>query len=168
MERLGRLFVGIGFLWVALILVWAFAAGVDQPYAWFKWANDGLGYAWMNATYLALALFVVPMGMLVFLRDIMGDPLAVWVKWAAPGAFLAVYAFFLLAALPDVGRPLFFGIESTISAGSTAGGEGAGPGSTTGWLVRLGLAIVVLGGVPGAIGAAVVLLTGGKAGARRR
>ncbi len=168
MERLGRLFVGIGFLWAALILVWAFAAGVDQPYVWFKWANDGLGYAWMNPTYLVLALFVVPMGMLVFLRDIMGDPLAVWVKWAAPGAFLAVYAFFLLAALPDVGRPLFFGIESAISAGSMAGGAGAEPGSTTGWLVRLGVAIVVLGGVPGAIGAAVALLTGGKTGARRR
>ena len=168
MESLGRLFVGIGFLWMAIVLLWAFAAGVDQPYAWFKWANDGLGYGWMNPTYLTLALFVVPMGMLVFLRDIMGDPLAVWVKWAAPGAFLAVYAFFLLTALPDVGRPLFFGIESAIAPGSTAGGDGAGPGTTTGWLVRLGLTIALLAGVPGALGAALGLLTGSKTGARRR
>ncbi|MBI4013371.1 MAG: hypothetical protein HY359_13715 [Candidatus Rokubacteria bacterium] len=166
METLGRLFVGIGFLWVAIILLWAFAAGVDQPYAWFKWANEGLGYGWMNPTYLILTLFVVPMGMLVFLRDIMGDPLAVWVKWAAPGAFLAVYAFFLLAALPDAGRPLFFGIESVFSSGSTAGGDG--PGSTTSWLVRLGIAIAVLGGVPGVLGFVVGMLTGSKTGARRR
>ena len=48
MERLARLFVGIGFIWVAIMLVWAFAAGVDQPYAWFTWAADSSGYAWMQ------------------------------------------------------------------------------------------------------------------------
>ena len=168
MERLGRLFVGIGFLWVAIILLWALAAGVEQPYAWFKWANEGLGTGWMYPTYLILALFVVPMGMLVFLRDIMGDPVAMWVKWAAPGAFVAIYAFFLLAALPDVGRPFFFGIESIVSSGGSGGGPGEPPVSTTAWLTRLAIAIAVLGGVPGALGAVFGLLTGSKAGVRRR
>jgi hypothetical protein len=168
MESLGRWFVGIGFLWMVVILLWALTAGVDQPYAWFKWAKDGLGYAWMNPTYLVLALFVVPMGMLVFLRDILGDPVASWVKWAAPGAFLAVYAFFLLAALPDIGRPFFFGIEGTINPAASIPAAGLGAVSTTSWLVRLAITIGVLGGVPAVIGAVVGMMSGSKTGARRR
>ncbi len=167
MERLARLFVGIGFVWVAMIVLWAVAAGVDQPYAWFKWANEGLGYAWMYPTYLALALFVVPVGMLTFVRDIMGDPVAMWVKFAIPGAFLAIYAFFLLAALPEAGRPLFFGLESVVNSGAGEPVPGAAGSSTT-WLLRLGVTIAVWAGVPGVIGAIVGMMTGSKAGIRRR
>jgi hypothetical protein len=167
MESLARLFVGIGFLWMAIILVWAFAAGVDQPYAWFQWAAEGLGYGWMYPAYLTLALFVVPMGMLVFLRDIFGDPVALWVKWAMPGAFLAIYAFFLLAALPDFGRPFFLGLESIIAPGEAAA-PATGPGSSTRWLVRLVVTVAVLGGVPGVIGLISGVASGSKAGTRRR
>ncbi len=167
MERLARLFVGIGFVWVALILLWAIAAGVEQPYAWFTWAADGTGYAWMRPTYLTLAFLVVPIGMVVFLYDVFGDPVSRWVKWAMPGAFLVVYAFFLKAAVPDVGGPLFSGIESIVDP--LAGRDPApGPGSTIAWLIRVAIALAVWAGVPGAIGAVVGMMGGSRAGARRR
>jgi hypothetical protein len=166
-ERLARLCVGIGFIWVSLIVLWAIAAGVEQPYAWFKWAHEGLGYAWMYPTYLVLALFIVPAGMLTFVRDIMGDPVAMWVKFAIPGAFLAIYAFFLLAALPEAGRPLFAAISSVVNPGGSEPVPGAAGSSTT-WLIRLGLTVAVWAGVPGVIGAIVGMMTGSKAGVRRR
>jgi hypothetical protein len=167
MERLARLFVGIGFLWVAIMLVWAFAAGVDQPSAWFKWAVEGTGYGWMQAVYMTLTLFVVPIGMLTFLRDVFGDPGALWVKCAMPGAFLVIYAFFLLVALPDAGVPFFRGLETVVNPTGPVPTPGA-PGSTTGWLLRLGLTIAVWAGIPGVIGGFVGMLGGGSKAARRR
>ncbi|HEV8674138.1 MAG TPA: hypothetical protein VGX21_08830 [Methylomirabilota bacterium] len=170
MERLARLFVGIGFLWVALVLVWSVLAGFEEPYIWFKWASDSLQWAWLYPTYLALAFFVVPVGMLTFLRDILGDPVALWVKWAAPGAFLAIYALFLVAVLPEVGRPLFLSLESVVGPiAPLASGPGARvPAESVGsWLMRFGVAFAVLAGVPGIIGAIVGMVTGSKAGVRR-
>ncbi len=168
MERLARLFVGIGFLWVAIILVWGLLAGLDQPYAWYQWARDSSGWGWMEPTYLILALFVVPMGMVVFVKDILGDPVAAWVKWAAPGAFLAIYAFFLLAALPHIGGPLILGIESVVAPLAAPPPVGPGKmGSNWDWARRFGIAFAVLAGVPGVIGAIVQMLSGSKAGVRR-
>jgi hypothetical protein len=97
----------------------------------------------------------------------MGDPVALWLKFAIPGAFLAIYAFFLLAALPEAGRPLFFGMESVVNPGAGEPLPGAA-GSSTSWLLRLGLTIAVWAGVPGVIGAIVGMMTGSKAGVRRR
>jgi hypothetical protein len=169
MESLGRWFVGIAFLWVAIVLLWGLAAGVDQPYAWFKWAKDSSGYGWMNPVWLGLALFVVPVGILVFLRDIMTDPGPSWVKWAAPGTFLAVYAFFLLNVLPDQGgSSLYFGIEGTVNPSVAPPTAGLGSVSTTSWLARVGLAIAVLGGVPAVIGAVVGMMGGSRSGPRYR
>ncbi len=169
MENLARLFVGIGFLWVAIILVWGLAAGVDQPYIWFKWAAESTGWPWMRPLYLALTVFVVPMGMLVFLKDIFGDPVAHWVKWAAPGAFLAIYAFFLLMALPDIGAPLFLGIESIVAPMATPPHFNPGKlGSNWNWFMRFVVAFAVLAGIPGIVGAILSVMTGSKAGVRRR
>jgi hypothetical protein len=170
MERIARLFVGIGFLWVALILVWAMLAGFEQPYIWFKWANEGLKQEWFHYTYLALALFVVPIGMITFLRDILGDPVAPWVKWAAPGAFLAIYALFLVAALPDIGRPLFLSLESVsepIAPVAPTPGAKIAAESVGAWLTRFGVAFAVLAGIPGLIGFIVATVTGSKTGVRR-
>jgi hypothetical protein len=166
MERLARLFVGIGFLWVAIMLVWAFAAGMDQPYAWFKWAADSSGYGWMQPVYLALALFIVPIGMLTFLRDIFGDPGALWSKCAMPGAFLVIYAFFLMVALPDAGVPFFRGLESVVNPGGSPPRLGA-PGSTSDWLIRLGLTIAVWAGIPAVIGFIIGMASGSKPRVRR-
>jgi hypothetical protein len=168
MERLARLFVGIGFVWVAIMLLWGLMAGVDQPYAWFKWAADSSGYIWMRPTWLALTLFVVPIGMLTFLRDIFGDPVAPWVKWAAPGVFLVIFAFFLLIAQPDFGAPLFSLIESVVNPGGAMPSPGK-PGSTQSWLIRVAITLGVWGGVPGVIGGFVGMMTGSsKAGSGRR
>jgi hypothetical protein len=166
MERLARLFVGIGFIWVAIVIVWALAAGVDQPYAWYKWAADSSGYAWMQPVYLALALFIVPIGMLTFLRDIFGDPGALWAKCAMPGVFLVIYAFFLLIALPDGGVSFFRGLESVVNPGGKLPTPGA-PGSTTDWLIRVGMTIAVWAGIPGVIGAFVGAMTSSKPRPRR-
>jgi hypothetical protein len=171
MEGLARLFVGIGFLWVALILVWGLAAGIDQPYLWYRWAADSTGWPWLRIVYLALAVFVVPMGMLVFLKDIFGDPVASWVKWAAPGAFLAIYAFFLLVALPDTGGPLFGTIESIVAPMASQAPIIPGKlGSSWNWLLRFAMAFLILAGGPAVIGAIVGVMTGSsaKTKARRR
>jgi hypothetical protein len=166
MERLARLFVGIGFLWVAIMLVWAFAAGVDQPYAWFKWTFEHPGYEWMEPVYLALALFVVPIGMLTFLRDIFGDPGALWSKCAMPGAFLVIYAFFLMVALPDPGVSFFRGLETVVNPGGAVPRPGA-PGSSTDWLLRLVMTIAVWAGIPGVIGFVFGMAGGSKSRPRR-
>jgi hypothetical protein len=166
MERLARLFVGIGFLWVAIILVWAFAAGVDQPYAWYKWAADTPGYGWLEPVSLALALFVVPIGMITFLRDIFGDPGALWVKCAMPGAFLVIYAFFLMIAMPDAGVPFFRGLETVVNPGGLVPKPGA-PGSSTDWLMRLAMTIAVWAGIPGVIGFVFGMAGGSKPRVRR-
>jgi hypothetical protein len=168
MERLARLCVGIGFLWAAIILIWGLAAGIDQPYAWYKWARDSSGWGWMEPTYLALALFIVPVGFVVFIKDILGDPVAAWVKWAAPGAFLAVYAFFLLMALPEVGGPLFGGIESVSAPVVTKPGVPPGRiGSNWDYALRFLVAFAVLAGIPGVVGAIVQAASGSKTGVRR-
>jgi hypothetical protein len=166
MERLGRLFVGIGFLWMAIIIVWALAAGVDQPHAWFRWAVDSSGYTWMQPVYLALA-FIVPIGMLTFLKDVFGDPGALWVKCAMPGAFLVIFAFFLLVALPDAGVPFFRALESIVNPGGSVPLPGK-PGSTTDWLMRVALTTAVWAGIPGVIGFVAGMVGGSSAGARRR
>jgi hypothetical protein len=167
MEALARLFVGIGFLVVAIILVWGLAAGFDQPYAWFKWAADSTGWPWMWPVYMALVLFVVPMGMLVFLRDIFGDPVRPWVKWALPGAFLAIFVFFLAVAMPDFGQPLFQSLEGLLGRSDDLPKPGT-PGANQAWLVRFGVMFGVLAGILGVIGFVVGAMTGSKSGARRR
>ncbi|HEV8311299.1 MAG TPA: hypothetical protein VGW35_26870 [Methylomirabilota bacterium] len=166
-EGLARLFIGVGFVWVVIVLAVGLLGGFDKPSAYWKFLTEATGAGWLPHVYLVLTLFVVPVGMLTFLRDILTDPVALWVKWAAPGAFLAMYAFFLLAAMPDVGRPLFVGIESTISPVASPASAAASMGSTGSWLVRFAVAFVVLAGVPGIIGAVVGLVTGSKAGVRR-
>jgi hypothetical protein len=167
MERLARLFVGIGFVWVAIILLWGLLAGVDQPFAWFTWAADSSGYVWMRPVWLALTLLVVPIGMLTFLRDIYGDPVAPWVKWAAPGAFLAIFAFFLLIAVPSLGTSVFSALESVVNPSGPMPTPGK-PGTTQSWLIRVAVVVGLWGGVPGVIGAFVGMMTGSSKAARHR
>lgn len=169
MEGLARLFVGIGFLWVAIVLVWGLAAGIDQPYEWYRWAVEKSGWGWMPFVYLGLGLFVVPMGMLVFLKDIFGDPVAAWVKWGAPGAFVTIYAFFLLIALPHIGGPLFGGLEGIVAPMATPPPVGrARAGSNWDWVLRFAVAFVVLAGLPAVLGGMFGVVGGSKSGARRR
>ncbi|MBI3456030.1 MAG: hypothetical protein HY002_09630 [Candidatus Rokubacteria bacterium] len=168
MERLARLFVGIGFLWMALVLAVALLGGLDTPSTYFKLLVDVTGFGWLHPVYLGLAVIVVPVGMLTFLLDILGDPVALWVKWAAPGAFLAVYVFFLLAAMPEVGRPFFLGLESVVAPIAGTRQADASAGSTASWLIRFGVTFAVFAGIPGVIGAVLGLVSGSKSGARGR
>jgi hypothetical protein len=47
--------------------------------------------------YMGLTFVVVPVGMLMLLRDMFGDPEPLWLKLAAPGVFASAYALFLAA-----------------------------------------------------------------------
>jgi len=155
-ERLARLFVGIGFLWMAFILIVALLAGFDKPTAWLgllsaAWENQSPWYV-----YLGLTLFVVPVGMLTLLRDILGDPAALWMKLGAPGAFVAFYCLFLLAALPDIGRPFLLAFDSITPFGDVVDA----PSTTTSWLLRFVTAFGVLAGIPGLVGVLLKALAG--------
>ena len=162
-EWVGRLFVGIGFVWAAIVLVVGLLGGLDKPSAWVAFLTEVSGWPTIWRTYVGLTWVVVPIGLLVYLRDLMGDPVALWVKAAAPGALLAIYALFLSAALPDVGRPWLSAIETVVPLAGLRNTADA----TGSWFVRFLAALAVLGGVPGAIGALVSLVTGVGRGSRR-
>ncbi len=163
-EAIGRLFVGIGFLWVAIILIVGILGGFDKPSTWISLLGDVTGSDVVRHVYLVLTLLVVPIGMLTYLRDILGDPVALWVKAAAPGAFVAIYLFFLLAALPDVGRPLLLGFGSIVPLTGLQDALDA----TGSWFLRFLAAFAFLAGIPAVIGKVVSLITGAGSGARRR
>jgi hypothetical protein len=163
MEWIGRLCVGLGFLWVALVLIVGLLGGLDKPSTWVGFLAVVSGWPAIWHAYLALTYVVVPAGLLVYLKDLLGDPVALWVKAAAPGALVALYALFLTTALPDVGRPWLTGVEGLVPLA----GLGSGVEATGSWFVRFLALLAVLGGIPGGIGALVTLLTGvGRAGRR--
>lgn len=161
-EGIARLFVGIGFLWMLLVLAVGLVGGFDKPTTWFRLLSEDWEPGAVRYGYLALTLFIVPVGMLTYLRDVLGDPVALWVKMAAPGAFVAVYALFLLAALPDVGRPFFLAFDSL----APVGGLSRSLEATESWLIRFGVAFLALAGVPGFLG--VVLSVVSRTGSRPR
>jgi hypothetical protein len=95
----------------------------------------------------------------------MADAESLWVKLALPGAFAAIYALFLAAALPNVGQPLL--LASDPMAALVPGVRlTRDPGDGWSWLLRFGASFLVLAGIPGALGLLVSLLAGG--GSRRR
>lgn len=161
LENIARLFVGIGFLWIALVLLVAVLGGFDQPTTLTRLLAETIGSEIPRHVFLVLSLLVTPVGMLTFLRDILGDPVARWAKWAAPGGFVALYALFLAAAVPDAGRPFLLAFDAVTPVEGLQGS----PDTTGSWLLRFVAAFAILAGVPGAIGA-VVGLAGGSG--RRR
>ncbi|MGH7321666.1 MAG: hypothetical protein ACRELA_18865 [Candidatus Rokuibacteriota bacterium] len=163
-EAIGRLFVGIGFLWAAIILIVGILGGFDTPITWISLLGDVTGSDVVRHVYLALTFLVVPIGMLTYLRDILGDPVALWVKVAAPGAFVAIYLLFLLAALPDVGRPFLLWFGSIVPLT----GLRDTPDATGSWFLRFLAAFAFLAGIPAVIGKVVSLITGVGSGVRRR
>jgi len=162
-EAIGRLFVGVGFLWVAIVLVVGLLGGLDKPSAWTALLAQAAGAPLVWQLYLGLTYVAVPVGFLVYLRDLMGDPVALWVKAAAPGALVAVYALLLAAAVPDVGRAWLLAADTVVSVP----GLRATTDATGSWLVRFLVVLGVLGGIPGVAGALVTLVTGIGRGARR-
>lgn len=167
MERIARFCVGVGVVWAAGVIVVGLVAGFDRPGAMFRLLDDLVGQNLRWGLYLALALFVVPVGMLSYLHDVLSDPLPLWMKAATPGALAAIYALFLAAALPEVGLPLLRYTEPVASTLVPASALRTDLEATWSWLVRFGAAFVVLAGIPGLLGAAVALLAGLGSSSRR-
>ena len=167
LERLARLCIGVGLMWVALVVFLGLAAGLDKPSVWFRLLDTIIDPALRGAIYLVLAVVVVPVGMLTYLRDAFGEPIPLWMKAAAPGAFVAIYALFLACTLPEVGRPLLLAAGPAAASVLPRGTLSDAPDAAWSWLARFGVGFALLAGVPGLLGLVASLLAGGGSGRRR-
>jgi hypothetical protein len=165
LERLSRLAVGVGVVWVVIVVGLGLLAGLDKPAAWARLLDDVLSPDLRQGVYFALALLVVPLGMLTVIRDVWSDPTPLWLKLAAPGALAAVYVLFLAAALPGVGQPLLRSADPLASRLVSGSPLTVDPADAWSWLVRFGAMLLLLAGLPGGLGLLVGLLAGGP---RRR
>jgi hypothetical protein len=140
--------------------------GLDKPEVLAPFADGMLGPDFRQLLYLGLTFVVVPIGMLMLLRDMTGDPdEPLWLKLSAPGVFAAVYALFLAAAAPRVGQPLLLAFDPLVTQFLPAASLSRNPGDAPSWLARFAAALVVVAGVPGVLGFVAGLLAGGP---RRR
>jgi hypothetical protein len=165
LERLGRVCVGVGLLWVLLVVAVGLMGGLDKPELLAPFADDMLGADFRRGLYLGLTFVVVPIGMLTLLRDMIGDPEPLWLKLSAPGVFAAVYALFLAAAAPQVGQPLLLIVDPLVAQFLPATSLTRDPGDGPAWLARFAALLVVIAGIPGILGMVAGLLAGGP---RRR
>jgi hypothetical protein len=165
LERLGRLCVGVGLLWVLLVVAVGLVGGLDTPELLAPFADGMLGPDLRRVLYLGLTFVVVPVGMLMLLRDMIGDPEPLWLKLAAPGVFAAVYALFLAAAAPRVGQPLLLAADPLVTQFLPATSLTRDPGDAPSWLARFAALLTVIAGVPGVLGFLAGFLAGGS---RRR
>ena len=165
LERLGRLCVGVGLLWVLFVVAIGLMAGLDKPELLAPFMDDVLGAGLRQGLYLGLTFVVVPIGMLMLLRDLIGDPEPLWLKLAAPGVFAAVYALFLAAAVPRVGQPLLMIVDPLVAQFLPTASLTRDPGDGPSWLARFAAMLVVIAGIPGILGLVAGFLAGGT---RRR
>ncbi len=169
-ESVARLFVGIAFLWIVIVLLVGVIGGFDKPTVWLKFIGEQFGQdrvTQIRWVMLALTFFVVPLGILTYLRDLFGDPVGLWVKCAAPGAFAAVYGLVLVAVVPDVGRPFLLWVEGIVRPIVGLTGLKDTLEDTGSWLIRSLAALALLAGVPGVVGAILGLASGQKPARRR-
>ena len=115
MERLGRLCVGLGLLWVVVIVGFWLMVGADRPEEWAPYLDRAISSDLRQFLYFALTYVVTPIGMLMLLRDMFGDPGPLWLKLATPGVFASVYALLLAAATPEVGQPILIWADPIVA-----------------------------------------------------
>lgn len=162
LERLGRLCIGFGLLWVLLVVGLGLMVGLDKPEALAPYLDQVIGSDLRQTLYLGLTFVVVPVGMLMVLRDMFGDPEPLWLKLAAPGVFAAVYALFLAAAVPQAGQPLLLATDPLVAWLLPGTALTRDPSDGLSWLARFGALLVVIGGIPGALGFLAGLFAGGS------
>ena len=161
LERLGRLCIGLGLLWVLLVVAVGLVGGLDKPELLAPYADAMIGPDFRQVLYLGLTFVIVPIGMLMLLRDLLGDPEPLWLKLAAPGVFAAVYVLFLAAAAPRVGQPLLVALDPLVTQVLPAASLSRDPGDGPSWLARFAALLVVVAGVPGVLGFVTGFLAGG-------
>ena len=96
---------------------------------------------------------VTPIGMLMLRRDMFADEGPLWLKLAAPGVFASVYALLLAAAAPTVGQPFLQGADPIVTTLIPGIALSARSTDSSSWLARFAGLLVVLGGIPGILGA---------------
>jgi hypothetical protein len=163
-ERLGRLCVGVGLLWVVVIVGFWLMVGADRPEEWAPYLDRAISSDLRQFLYFALTYVVTPIGMLMLLRDMFGDPGPLWLKLATPGVFASVYALLLAAATPEVGQPILIWADPIVAQIFPGMALGPRAADSLTWMARFGGLLLILGGVPGALGMVVGLLTGASKG----
>jgi hypothetical protein len=162
LERLGRLCVGVGLLWVVVVVGYWLMVGLERPEEWAPYLDRAINSDLRQALYSFLTYIVTPIGMLMLLRDMFGDPEPLWLKLAAPGVFASVYALLLAAAAPDVGQPILLAADPIVGWILPSMALGPRSADSLSWLARFGGLLLVLGGIPGGLGMVLGLLTGGS------
>jgi hypothetical protein len=165
LERLGRLCVGLGFVWVVIVVGLWLTVGLDRPDEWSPYLDRILSAGTRDAIYSILTFVVTPIGMLMLLRDMFADEGPLWLKLAAPGVFASVYALLLAAAAPAVGQPFLQGADPIVTQLVPGIALSPRPTDSASWLARFAGLLLVLGGIPGVLGA---ILGPFARGARRR
>jgi hypothetical protein len=160
LERLGRLCVGLGLIWVLAVVGLWFMFGLDRPEEWTPYLDRAITADLRQAIYFLLTFIVTPVGMLMLLRDMFADPEPLWLKLAAPGVFASVYALLLAAAVPEIGQPILLAADPVVAR--ILPGVAVGPKAQDGvsWLARFGGLMVVIAGIPGVLGAVLGFFTG--------
>lgn len=165
LERLGRLCVGLGLIWVLVVVGLWLMVGLERPEEWTPYLDRAISANVREALYFLLTFVVTPIGMLMVLRDFFGDPEPLWLKLAAPGVFAGVYALLLAAAVPSVGQPILLAADPVVARILPSMALSRSPEASLSWLARFGGLLLVIAGIPGALGIVLGLLTGGS---RRR
>ncbi len=165
LERLGRFCVGFGVLWVLLVGSLGLMFGLQMPELLAPYTDRILGTDLRQFLYMGLTFVVVPVGMLMLLRDMFGDPEPLWLKLSSPGIFASVYALFLATAVPQIGMPILLAADPLVTQFLPGMTLTKDPGDGMSWLARFGAFLAVLAAIPGVLGVLVGLVTGGS---RRR
>lgn len=165
LERLGRLCVGLGLIWVLVVVGYWLLVGIERPEEWAPYLDRAITSDVRQFLYSFLTFVVTPIGMLMLLRDMFSDPEPLWLTLAAPGVFASVYALLLAAAVPDVGQAILLAADPVVARIFPGMALSRSSADSVSWLARFGGMLLVLAGIPAGIGMVLRLLTGGS---RRR
>src|SRR5262245_56900745 len=160
MERIGRLCVGLGVMWVLTVVGLWLMVGLDRPDEWTPYLDRAISSDLRQFLFFLFTFVVTPIGMLMVLRDLVADPEPPWLSLAAPGVFAAVYVLLLAAAAPSVGQPILQAADPVVTGILPGMKLSSSPSASLSWLARFGGLLLVVAVVPGLLGMVLGLLTG--------
>jgi hypothetical protein len=160
LERLGRLCVGLGVVWVLLVVGTWLMVGLEHPEEWTPYIDRAISSDVRQALYVLLTFVVTPIGMLMVLRDMFSDPGPLWLKLTAPGVFAAVYALLLTALVPSVGQPILQAADPVVAWFLPNMKLTPSHGDSLSWLARFGGLLLVIAGIPAVAGTVLGVFTG--------
>ena len=160
LERLGRLCVGLGLIWVLAVVGLWLMVGLDRPEEWTPYLDRAIASDVRQVLSFLLTFVVTPVGMLMVLRDLLGDPEPLWLKLAAPGVFASVYALLLAATVPEVGKPILLAADPVVARVLPGMALGPKAQDSLSWLARFGGLLLLIAGIPGVLGVVLGFFSG--------